>query len=99
MATKLTGPVESRRLKASDWPDLHIWGSSELLLTLIAAELVDEFRAWVFPLVLGQGTRLFADSGPDAALDLVDSRFTPKGLSIQVYRPAGRPQYASATAD
>jgi hypothetical protein len=49
--------------------------------------------------VLGQGTRLFPDTGPDIALDLVESRSTPKGVTIQVYRPTGRPQYATATAD
>ena len=49
---------EVRQLKASDGPALHIWGSSELLRTLIAAELVDEYRIWVFPLVLGEGKRL-----------------------------------------
>jgi hypothetical protein len=42
--------------------------------------------------------RLFPDTGPDAALDLVDSRATPKGITIQVYRPTGRPQYATAAA-
>jgi hypothetical protein len=48
--------------------------------------------------VVGQGTRLFLDTGPDIALDLVDSRATPKGITIQVYRPSGRPQYSTATA-
>jgi hypothetical protein len=48
--------------------------------------------------VVGQGTRLFPDTGPDMALDLVDSRVTPKEVTIQVYRPTGRPQYATATA-
>jgi hypothetical protein len=46
--------------------------------------------------VVGQGTRLFPDAGPDTALDLVESRATPSGLTIQVYRPTGRPQYATA---
>jgi hypothetical protein len=46
--------------------------------------------------VIGQGTRLFPDSGPDTALDLVDSRATRGGVTIQVYRPAGRPRYAAA---
>jgi hypothetical protein len=46
--------------------------------------------------VVGQGTRLFPDTGPDIALDLVDSRAFPKGITLQVYRPAGRPQYATA---
>jgi len=49
--------------------------------------------------VIGQGTRLFPNTGPDTALDLVDSRATPRGVTTQVYRPAGRPQYATATAD
>jgi hypothetical protein len=49
--------------------------------------------------VLGQGTRLFPDAGMDIALDLVDSRVDSKVFTIQVYRPAGRPQYAPATAD
>ena len=49
----------------------------------------------IVPVVLGQGTRLFPDAGPDIALDLVDSRADSKGVTIQVYRPAGRPQYAT----
>jgi hypothetical protein len=47
------------------------------------------------PVVIGQGTRLFPDTGPDTALELVDSRATPRGITIQVYRPSGRPQYAT----
>ena len=50
----------------------------------------------IVPVVLGQGTRLFPDAGPDIALDLVESRADSKGVTIQVYRPAGRPQYATA---
>jgi hypothetical protein len=49
--------------------------------------------------VVGQGTRLFPDAGPDIALELVDSRADSKGVTIAVYRPVGRPQYATATAD
>jgi hypothetical protein len=45
--------------------------------------------------VVGQGTRLFPDAGPDIALDLVGARAFPKGITLQVYRPAGRPQYAT----
>ena len=50
-------------------------------------------------MVVGQGTRLFPATGPDTALELVDSQSTPKGVSIQVYRPTGRPHYGTATAD
>jgi len=57
-------------------------------------QLVDEITLLVCPVVVGQGTRLFPDTGPDVALELVDSQFTPNGITIQVYRPTGRPQYA-----
>jgi dihydrofolate reductase len=53
----------------------------------------------IVPVVVGQGTRLFPDTGPDIALDLLDSRAFPKAGTLQVYRPTGRPQYATATAD
>ena len=80
---------EVRRLKASDGPALHIWGSSELLQTLIAAELVDEYRTLVFPVVLGKGKRLFENGVPPSSLVLVQTRSTPKGVLINTYRFAG----------
>ena len=78
-----------RRLKASDGSALHIWGSGELLQTLIAAELVDEYRLWIFPLVLGQGKRLFENGVPPRGLSLVATRSTPRGVLLNTYRPAG----------
>jgi hypothetical protein len=51
------------------------------------------------PVAIGHGTRLFPDTGPDTALQLVDSRSTPKGVTIQVHRPTRRPQYATAVPD
>jgi dihydrofolate reductase len=80
---------EVRRLKASAGPALHIWGSSELLQTLIAAELVDEYRLWIAPVVLGEGKRLFENGVPPRGLALVEQRSTPKGVLIATYRPAG----------
>jgi dihydrofolate reductase len=53
----------------------------------------------IYPVVVGQGTRLFPATGPDIALELVESRSTPSGVTIQVYRPTGRSQYATATPD
>ena len=50
----------------------------------------------IVPVVLGQGARLFPATGPDIALDLLHSRVDSKGVTIQVYRPAGRPRYAPA---
>jgi dihydrofolate reductase len=78
-----------RRLKASDGPALHIWGSSQLLQTLIATELVDEYRIWVFPVVLGEGKRLFENGVPPRGLTLVETRRTPSGVLANTYHPAG----------
>jgi dihydrofolate reductase len=73
------------------------WADTTVLSGDVAAA-IRELKAK--PMVIGQRTRLFPDTGPDAALDLVDSRATPKGVTIQVYRPTGRrPQYARASAD
>ena len=80
---------EVRRLKASDGPALHIWGSSELLQTLIAAELIDEYHIWLFPLVLGEGKRLFENGVPPRGLTLVATASTPMGVLLNTYRPAG----------
>jgi dihydrofolate reductase len=77
------------RLKASDGPELHVWGSGELLQTLIAAELVDEYRLWVFPVVLGEGKRLFENGVPPRGLSLVATGSTPRGVLFNTYRPAG----------
>ena len=82
---------EVRCLKASDGPELHIWGSSQLLQSLMAAQLVDEFRLWIYPVVLGRGKRLFEAGVPPFALTLVESHSTPKGVFINTYRPAGLP--------
>jgi len=63
------------------------------------AALEVEMTLLIYPVVVGQGTRLFPDTGPDTALDLVESRSTPSGVTIQVYRPTGRLQYGTATVD
>jgi dihydrofolate reductase len=63
-------------------------------------DLVDEMNLFTFPVVVGQGTRLFPDAGPDIALELVGSQaVTPSGVTIQVFHPAGRPRYGTATVD
>jgi dihydrofolate reductase len=88
---RISGAVvdELRRLKASNGPPLHVWGSSELLQTLIGADLVDEHRLWVFPIVLGEGRRLFGNGVPPRGLTLVDTRCTPRGVLLNTYQPAG----------
>jgi dihydrofolate reductase len=84
-------------LKAKPGGELQVHGSGALVRWLLEHQLVDEITLLVCPVVVGQGRRLFPDTGPDTALDLVDSRATPKGVTIQVYRPTGRPQYGTAT--
>jgi dihydrofolate reductase len=99
--TVLSGDVAAAigELKAKPGGELQVHGSGALVRWLLDNHLVDEITLLTYPVVIGQGTRLFPDTGPDAALDLVDSQSTPSGVSIQVYRPSGRPQYATATAD
>ncbi|MFC5263887.1 dihydrofolate reductase family protein [Kribbella qitaiheensis] len=82
-------------LKAKPGGELQAHGSGALVRWLLENDRVDEITLLVVPVVLGQGMRLFPDTGPDLALDLVDSRTDSKGVAIQVYRPAGRPQYAT----
>ena len=83
-----------RELKATPGGELQVHGSGALTRWLLENDLVDELNLLVAPVVVGQGTRLFPDSGPDIALELVESRAFPKGITLQSYRPAGRPQYA-----
>ncbi len=74
-------------------------GSGALIRWLLQHDLVDEMTLLVVPVVLGQGTRLFPQDGPDIALELIESRTDAKGVTIQVYRPNGRPEYRPATGD
>ena len=75
-------------------------GSGVLVRWLLENDLVDEITLLTIPVVLSQGTRLFPDTGPDIALELVGSQaFTSSGVTLQVYRPAGRPRYETATLD
>ncbi|RSM64462.1 deaminase [Kibdelosporangium aridum] len=83
-------------LKAKPGNELQVHGSGALTRWLLANDLIDEMTLIVIPVILGQGARLFPQTGPDLALDLIDSRVDSKGVTIQVYRPAGRPRYATA---
>jgi dihydrofolate reductase len=82
-------------LKAKPGGELQVHGSGALIRWLMDNDLVDEINLFTYPVIIGQGTRLFPDAGPDIALDLVDSRAFPNGITIQVYRPTGRPEYAT----
>ena len=98
--TVLSGDVAAavRELKAKAGGELQVPGSGVLVRWLLENDLVDEITLFTVPVVVGQGTRLFPDTGPDKALELVETRFTPSGVTIHVYRLTGRPQYATASA-
>jgi dihydrofolate reductase len=97
--TVLSGDVATAvaELKARPGGELQVHGSGTLVRWLLEKDLVDEMTLLVVPVILGQGARLFPEVGPDIALDLVDARADSKGVTIQVYRPNGRPRYAPAT--
>ena len=82
-------------LKAAPGGELQMQGSGALFRWRLEKDLVDEMNLFIFPVVVGQGTRLFPDNGPDKALELVESRATPGGVTIQVYLPAPRPRYGT----
>jgi dihydrofolate reductase len=79
----------ARALKKEDGPALLIWGSSKLIQQLLAADLVDEFRLMIYPLVFGKGKRLFGDGTIPAALRLETSQATTTGVIIATYRRNG----------
>jgi dihydrofolate reductase len=76
-------------LKEGDGPELQVHGSGNLVQTLLRHHLVDDFRLWVFPVVLGSGKRLFADGTVPTGLSLVDSTVSTTGVVIGTYEPAG----------
>jgi len=85
------------KLKARPAGELQVHGSGNLIRWLLDNQLVDEITLLTYPVIVGQGMRLFPDTGRDRALELVESRATSSGVTIQVYRPTGRPQYANPT--
>jgi dihydrofolate reductase len=97
--TVLSGDVAGAigELRAEPGGELQVWGSGTLIRWLLNHRLVDEIVLLTYPVVVGQGTRLFPATGSDVGLELVDLQSTPKGLTIQTYRTIGRPQYETAT--
>ncbi|PLP57299.1 deaminase [Mesorhizobium loti] len=97
----LTGDIAEaiRDLKSDGQGTLLVPGSGELVRWLLANDLIDQLDLVTYPIIVGQGTRLFPTSGPDVALDLITSRIISAGITVQTYRPAGRPQYQLTTLD
>jgi dihydrofolate reductase len=90
-STLLHGDVVSAiiALKAQPGPDLQIIGSSNLIQTLQAASLIDEYNVWTFPVVLGRGKRLFTETAKPSALRLVRSQVSTTGVVMSTYVPSG----------
>jgi dihydrofolate reductase len=80
---------ELQRLKSETGPEIQIHGSSNLIQSLLAHDLIDEFRVWTFPVVLGKGKRLFETGAPTMAFALVDTKASTSGVVVSTYRRAG----------
>jgi dihydrofolate reductase len=90
-STLITGDVAEyvETLKSQDGPEIQVHGSPGLIQTLLKHDLIDEFRLWIFPVVLGSGKRCFGDGTISAALKLVDSKVSKTGVTINTYGRAG----------
>ena len=93
----IEGDVETavRELKAKPGRELQVHGSGELLRWLLERDLVDELILEISPVVVGEGMRLFPEHGQTHHLELVESRTTPSGQTLQTYRPAGRATFGN----
>jgi dihydrofolate reductase len=90
-STLITGNVADyvAELKSQDGPEIQVHGSPGLIQTLLENDLIDEYRVWIFPVVIGTGKRLFGDGAHPAALKLVDSKVSKTGVTINTYQRAG----------
>ena len=90
-STLITGDVAEyvATLKRQDGPEVQVHGSPGLIQTLLEHDLIDEFRIWIFPVVIGSGKRLFGDGTIPAGLRLVDSKVSKTGVTINTYERAG----------
>jgi dihydrofolate reductase len=95
--TVLEGDVADavRDLKSQEGRELQVHGSGRLVQYLLGHDLVDQLNLLVFPVIVGAGRRLFAEAGMATGLTLEESRTTPSGASISIYRTTGRPEFGS----
>ncbi len=97
IGTDVVGQIT--RLKQQDGPELQVHGSSQLIQTLLAHDLDNEYRLLIFPVLLGSGKRLFGDGVVPAGLRLVDTKTSTTGVIIATYEPAGGINYGSFALD
>lgn len=87
------------QLKEQAGGEIQVHGSSNLLQTLLKHDLIDEFRLWIFPVMVGPGKRLFGDGTVPGALRPVDTKVSSTGVVIQRYERAGKLEYGSFEVD
>ena len=87
------------KLRTQVGGELQVHGSGQLIHWLLQNRLIDEMNLIIFPIIVGQGMRLFPDVGNDIALQLVESSVKPNGVTIQVYRLNGNPEYSTITKE
>jgi dihydrofolate reductase len=92
-------PDGVRALKEQDGPELQVHGSANLIQTLLEHRLVDEFRVWIFPLVLGKGKRLFESGTVPAGFELAGSQTSSTGVITATYRTGAEIKYGSFAAE
>ncbi|HEV2567733.1 dihydrofolate reductase family protein [Sphingomonas sp.] len=93
---RLEGMAALRGVKEGDGPDLLIQGSSTLYPQLLAEGLIDRLTVMTFPVVLGQGKKLFGEGTPARTLRMTESKVTPSGAVIATYELAGEPEHGWA---
>lgn len=86
----ITGDIvaEIKKLKDSDGPDLWVWGSSNLIQTLLKNNLIDRMHLWIFPVTIGIGKKLFAEGTQPERWRLVDSKTVDSGVIFATYEPS-----------
>ena len=100
-STLIKGDVAEAVAELKEQPggEIQVTGSGDLIQTLMEHDLVDEYQLWVFPVVLGEGKRLFAGGAVPAALKLADTKTSSTGVAIHTYERAGAIQYGAFEVD
>jgi dihydrofolate reductase len=87
----ITGDVAAqiKKLKEEDSPDLWVWGSGNLIQTLLKEHLIDQMHLWIYPITIGKGKKIFAEGTQPENFKLVDSKISTTGVIFATYEPAG----------
>jgi dihydrofolate reductase len=80
---------EIKKIKQEEGPEIQVHGSSNLIQTLLKHNLIDELRLWIFPVVIGNGKRLFGEGAVPANLRLIEHKTSTTGVIMAYYQPAG----------